>query len=284
MGEKSKIEWTDATWNPWRGCTKVSPGCKFCYAERLDKRFGRDFSKVKIASEKQFNAPRHWRDPKMIFVCSMSDFFHEDADKWRSEAWGTILSRQKHIFQILTKRAERIKDNLPMSYDWWKNNWELYKHVWFGVSVEDKEQLWRVEKLLKIPTAVRFLSVEPMLGRIDLTLKNEGMMLSRQPPYVSLDNWNTLQGKCGELKTERLSWVICGGESGPGARPMKLDWARSIRDQCKEAGVPFFMKQMGAVWAKENGSKDRKGGDINDWPEDLRIREMPKYESNRFAS
>lgn len=219
MGLKSKIEWTEATWNPWRGCSKVSEGCANCYAERESKRFGRDFSKVTKASEKTFRAPLSWEDPLKIFVCSASDFFHEGADEWREHCWHTIYDARQHTYLILTKRPERISECLP---DFGKKEWP-WPHVWLGVTAENQQMAdERIPKLLTVPAAKRFLSLEPLLESINLT-RTVGF-----PPSVS--------------------WIIAGGESGPDARPMHPNWVTFIRDQCVAAGVPFFFKQWGE-WA-----------------------------------
>ncbi len=242
MGRVSAIEWTDATWSPWVGCTKASPGCRNCYAERIDTRFGHDFSVLRRASERTFRAPMRWTRPRMIFTCSMSDFFHEAADEWREEAWEVIRLTPRHTYQILTKRPECIPECLPQD---WGNGWE---NVWLGTSVEMQEYVGRATELGEVEAAVRFLSCEPLLGPLYLIPHLEG----------------------------NVGWAIVGGESDPTApRPMSLTWVRSIRDQCQDYGVPVFVKQLGTAWARSNGGKEWKGEDPSEWPEDLRIREMP---------
>ena len=251
MGQ-TKIEWTDAVWNPVTGCTKVSEGCEHCYAERIAKRFwkGRKFGDVRIHPER-LDEPEHWRKPRRVFVCSMSDLFHEKVPfTFIGRAFRKMDFCEQHIFQILTKRIYRaaqfcLRDNLlyctGMSV--------LPQNVWLGVSCEN--QKWaaqRIPKLLQIPAAVRFVSFEPLLGPVDLT-----DIHPVKEPYIP---------------DPVLDWVIVGGESGPGARPMDPDWARSIRDQCREAGVPFFMKQMGGF--------PKKRDKLEDMPADLRIREFPR--------
>lgn len=212
MGKVSAIEWTDATWNPWLGCTKVSPGCKNCYAERIEERFGRDFSKVRRTASKTFQAPLNWQKPRMIFTCSMSDFFHEDADEWREEVWDIIDMTPRHTYQILTKRPERIEECLPKD---WGDGWP---NVWLGTSVEMQEYMWRATALGDIEARVRFLSCEPLLG--DLWLL----------PQLQ---WN-------------IGWVIVGGESDPNRpRMMNPTWVRNIQRQCYTEDVPFFFKQWG---------------------------------------
>lgn len=249
MGEISKIEWTDATWNPWHGCIKVSPGCKNCYMYRDKKRYGQDPYTVVRSKAPTFSAPLKWKDPRMVFTCSWSDFFIEEADEWRAYAWEVIRQTPHHTYQILTKRPERILDNLP-------HDWPL-KNVWLGVSIESQEQIKRAETLKQVLCYKRFLSLEPLLDRVDLC-ETFGMW------------WNSTM-QCFESVghaingSRSIDWVIVGGESGPGFRQINPDWARSIRDQCKAAGVPFFMKQM-------SGTKPN----MQVIPPDLMIREMPR--------
>lgn len=215
MGASTRIEWSEATWNPWHGCLKVSPGCAHCYMFRDKKRYGQDATKI-VRSKTTFNMPLSWEDPRLVFACSWSDFFIEEADPWRADAWEVIEATPRHTYQILTKRPERIATNLPETW--------ILPHVWLGVSVENPRFYWRIEALRRIPACVRFLSLEPLLAPMpDLPLKG-------------------------------ISWVILGGESGPGCRPMEGTWVREIRDQCAHAGVPFFFKQWGGV---KKGTKGR---------------------------
>lgn len=242
MGSKTSIEYVDATWNPWSGCTPVSPGCANCYAKRIATRFGQDFSKVTRAPDKRFREPLRWKTGKRILTCSMSDFFHKDADEWRDEAWDIIRDTSRHTYLILTKHLQRIRRSYP--YGWCVEP-QFWAHVWLGATVENQKMAdKRIPELLNVEAAVRFLSIEPMLGPVDL-LDNG---------FLADHSWR--HGVPGGI-----NWVIVGGESGPGARPMEADWARSIRDQCKAAGVPFFMKQM----AKREPI-----------PEDLNIKEFPE--------
>lgn len=238
MAEKSEIEWTEATWNPWHGCLKVSPGCKFCYMYREKAIYGQDPMKV-VRSKTKFSDPLKWREPKLVFTCSWSDWFIAEADGWRAEAWEIVRRTPQHTYQILTKRPERIEGNLPEGWP--------YPNVWLGVSVESDDYRWRIDELRKHPAAVRFLSVEPLLSEIELGSSLEG-----------------------------IDWVIVGGESGPEARPMDSSWVTKVILQCREADVPVFVKQMGEVWAKANRARDRKGGSPSEWPEGLRLREWPK--------
>lgn len=255
MGKTTNIEWTDATWNPWVGCTKVSEGCTNCYAERGTTRFGRDFAKLRRTNDRTFYAPLRWKDPQKIFVCSYSDFFHEDAEEWRAGANHVMRLCPEHTFQILTKRPENIH---------LRNHGACvlkpYPNVQLGVTVEKQEQDWRIRELLKVPAAGRFLSLEPMLGPIDLK---------------SHLGWQCACGECGIEDAcqwrKKIQWVIVGGESGPNARPMHPDWVRSVRDQCKAAGVPFFFKQWGE-WAPGSNFDEEQGipsGEYCDFGEGL---------------
>ncbi len=227
MSLLSKIEWTDATWNPVRGCTKISPGCKHCYAERFAERFrgvpGHPFElgfDLRLVPHK-LGEPLRWSEPRMIFVNSMSDLFHDQVPaSYISRVATTMQLANWHTYQVLTKRSERLRDMLsgPLL--------EVAgePHVWWGVSVEDRTYgIPRIADLQAAPAAVRFLSVEPLLEDV------------------------------GELPLEGISWVIVGGESGPGARRMQEDWVLSIREQCEAAGVAFFFKQWGGVRKKVTG-------------------------------
>jgi len=240
---KSKIEWTDRTWEPVQGCTKVSDGCRNCYAERLAKGrmkrfYPEGFGKV-ILREDKLDQPLHWRKPSKIFVCSRSDLFHPDVpEKFIDRVFFVMTNPfsnvQIHTFQILTKRPERILNGT------WLPEW---KHIWLGVSVEDQKTAdERIPILLQIPAAVRFVSYEPALG-----------------PVVFPEYW---------FPKTNIDGVILGGESGPGARPMKLEWARNVKNQCEVAGVPLFIKQLHI-----NG---RISHNMEKWPADLRVRELPE--------
>ncbi len=212
MASTSSIEWTEATWNPVTGCDRVSPGCARCYAERIAERFRGTVAfpngfDVTLRHDR-LDLPLQWRKPKKVFVNSMSDLFHDAVPvEFIQHVFATMRKAHWHQFQVLTKRSERLRV-LANEIDWPPN-------VWAGVSVENQRWVARVDDLRVVPAAVRFLSVEPLLGPVELNL-------------------------------EGIGWVIVGGESGPGARPMRLDWAVSVRDQCISAGVPFFFKQWGA--------------------------------------
>ena len=266
MSDKSKIEWTQATWNPVTGCHKVSQGCKNCYAERDWKRLaaprekpnvytGRAFTDVQCHPER-LKEPLRWTKPRMVFVNSMSDLFHEDVpDEFIDKVFAVMALCPSHTFQILTKRPERMQRYLGelvdeirrwerfgdatgpivgnLGYDAAYAGWPL-RHVWLGVSVEDQAAAdERISLLLKTPAAVRWISAEPLLGPLDFS----GERLEWLEPFHDLDPMM--------YRTPRLDWVVVGGESGPNARPMHPSWARSIRDQCQAAGVPFFFKQWG---------------------------------------
>jgi protein gp37 len=222
MGDHTAIEWADATWNPVTGCTKISPGCKHCYAERLavrlramgNPRYRAGFDVT--LHEDQLDLPLRWRRPRRIFVNSMSDLFHEDVPaEYIRRVFHTMARAGQHVFHVLTKRAERLED-IGGSLGWPAN-------VWQGVSVESEAYAWRVAHLRRVPAAVRFLSVEPLLGPI---------------PALPLHG---------------IDWVIAGGESGPGHREVDADWVRSIRDQCQAHGVAFFFKQWGGRTSKSGG-------------------------------
>lgn len=222
MAKNSNIDWTDHTWNPWQGCRKVSPGCANCYMYRAKLRFGHDPATVFLSSPATFKAPLKWRDPARVFVCSWSDFFIEDADPWRDAAWEIIRQTPHLTYQILTKRPENIAARLP---DGWP-----FQNVWIGVTAEDHERACeRLYHLLQIPAACRFVSVEPMLGPVDMV----------EAVGITMLDLDMLGGN-----DQGIHWVICGGESGPHAREMKPEWAAALKLQCQKGAVPFFMKQM----------------------------------------
>jgi protein gp37 len=211
------IEWTDKTWNPTTGCDKISPGCLHCYAEALTQRFPKNFSNgfALTLHPDRLEEPLRWRTPSRVFVNSMSDLFHEDVPlDFIRQVFSVICSTPWHIYQILTKRHERLRD-LASKVDFPEN-------VWLGVSVENQNYVDRLEDLRSVPVSVRFISCEPLLGALKLDLTG-------------------------------IDWVIVGGESGQKHRPMKLDWAQDIRDQCQNSGVAFFFKQVGGRTPKAGG-------------------------------
>lgn len=222
MGETTKISWTEHTWNPWRGCTKISPGCAHCYMYTQQERFGGN-PFVVMQTKTTWNDPLRWQREaaaagrtERVFTCSWSDFFHEDADAWRERAWQIIIRCPNLQFQILTKRPENIAERLPRTPwlgDFWGVGWP---NVWLGVSIENPAFAWRADELRKIPARVHFISAEPLLaGLPDLDLTD-------------------------------IEWLIVGGESGPGFRLMKTEWARELRDKALDAGTAFFFKQISA--------------------------------------
>ena len=262
---KTKIDWADEVWNPTTGCTKVSAGCKNCYAERIAGRFWgeRKFTEVRCHEERLLD-PLHWRKPRRVFVDSMSDLFHPDVPaEFIHDVFSSMIGygNTRHTFMILTKRPERMLEILTSElFTFWHRqdaNDHIKNHVWLGVSVENQATAdERIPLLLQTPAAVRFVSVEPMLEKIELPTY---WQYSSPDGFENNGPGNWRIGGWGE----DIDWVICGCESGPGARPMELDWARSLRDQCVEAGVAFFLKQAvingklvkmpeldGKVWAE----------------------------------
>ncbi len=210
MGFNTGIEWTDHTWGPWQGCHKVSMGCLHCYMFRDKRRYGQNPDVVIRSKPPTFNAPLKWKEPARVFVCQWSDFFIEEADAWRGEAW-EIMRRTPHLtFQILTKRPENIRARLP-------RDWPL-ENVWLGVTVENQEMMEeRIPYLFIIePEIIKFLSIEPMLGEIRLY----------------------------DITYEFIDWIIVGGETGPRARPMSAYWAYVVKNACACTKTPFFFKQM----------------------------------------
>jgi protein gp37 len=264
MSYSTEIEWTDGTWNPVTGCTKVSAGCTHCFAETLAGRFWQDrkFTDVRCHHDR-LTQPLRWRRPRRIFVNSMSDLFHPAVPAHFIDQVFEIMGacdgrsgRPRHIFQILTKRPELIDEKLyavtaelPLRY---LGGGDYLPNVWLGVSVENQATAdARIARLIEIPAAVHFVSAEPLLDHVSFA---------------------------GYL--DKLDWVIVGGESGPGARPCRIEWIRDIVRECKAANVAVFVKQLGGVvYGGDNARirlRDRKGGDPSEWPEELRVREYPR--------
>jgi protein gp37 len=349
MSDRTGISWTDATWNPIRGCSRVSEGCRHCYAERQAlriTRFDRGLGKPEgrgaydglvheVAGEARWTGqvrlvpelldqPLRLRRPRRIFVNSMSDLFHESLSEDAILAVFVTMARaQRHTFQVLTKRPARMRAVLAK----WQSggltlregvtlregSGAMLPNVWLGVSAEDQATLdARVPDLLRCPAAVRWVSLEPQLGPID-TGRYLGSpwfcpycSWSGDEPAFSAFSWESAAfcPKCHtecEARTERLDWIVQGGESGPGARPFDLAWARTTRDQCREAGTAYYLKQLGAqpkstdgrsyadlgypegVQFTGNGKgwlyhhlKHRSGADPAEWPEALRVQEFPR--------
>lgn len=269
MSDRSSIEWTDATWNPVTGCTKVSPGCDHCYAETFAERWrgtkGHHFENgfdVQLRPER-LDQPLKWRKPRRIFVNSMSDLFHDQvSDDYIARVFAVMAQASQHTFQILTKRHARMRSLLrkwaPITGTppWVHTGpWPL-PNVWLGVSVENQQ--WadiRIPALLDTPAAVRWISAEPLLG-----------------PVVLHDHW--IGADPYRHDEPRLDWVVTGGESGPGARPAHPDWFRSLRDQCQAAGIPYYFKQRGAyTWQAGSGWREP---DL--WVHDLTGQALPEHE------
>ena len=238
MADASQIERTDGTWNPVTGCTKISPGCNNCYAERFSERFrgtpGHSFETGFDLTLRpaRLQHPLTWTRPRMIFVNSMSDLFHKEVSlAFIEQVFDTMEQAHWHKFQLLTKRSSLMRDFLKVRYA----QRTPPRHIWLGVSVEDHLRVSRIRHLQQTPAGTRFLSIEPLLGPV------------------------------GKLDLVGIDWVIVGGESGPRARVMHLDWAREVRDQCVAAGVPFFFKQWGGFRPKQGG-RELDGREWNEFP------------------
>ncbi len=252
MGDKSSIEWTEATWNPTTGCDRISPGCDNCYALALARRL-KAMGQPKYQADGDprtsgpgfrlslhddaVNIPLSWREPRIIFVDSMSDLFHEDVPiHFIRRVFDVMRATPQHTYQVLTKRSKRLA-RFAGDLEWPAN-------VWMGVSVEDDRYAFRADHLRDVPAAIRFLSVEPLVGAVP------------------------------SLDFAAIDWVIVGGESGHGARSLDIDWVVDIWKRSATAGAAFFLKQLGSVWARENGYRG-KAHHMEQWPEYLRQREMP---------
>ena len=239
MAEVTSIEWTDATWNPVTGCTKISAGCDHCYAERFSERFrgtrGHPFEQGfdLTLKHERLSQPLSWRTPRMIFVNSMSDLFHKEVPtSFISKAFDTMERADWHTFQVLTKRSSIMRNFLRSRYGGGCGP----AHIWCGVSVEDGKRKSRIRHLRETPASVRFLSIEPLIDAV------------------------------GALDLDGIDWVIVGGESGPGARRMKIEWVREVRDQCIAQSVAFFFKQWGGLRPK-SGGRNLDGRQWNQFPQ-----------------
>jgi protein gp37 len=238
MADASAIEWTDATWNPVTGCTKVSRGCDNCYAERFSERFrgvpGHPFEQGfdLVLRPERLGQPLDWKRSRMIFVNSMSDLFQKEIPAaFIDRVFDSMEAAPWHVFQLLTKRSSLMRNYLRRRYA----DRPAPTHIWLGVSVEDAQGRSRIAHLRAAPAGIRFLSIEPLLASV------------------------------GRLDLNGIDWVIVGGESGPGARPMQIDWVREVRDQCTAQGVAFFFKQWGG-WRAKSGGRDLDGREWNDYP------------------
>jgi len=311
----TKIEWVKnpdgtkgETWNVVSGCTKVSEGCRNCYAARLAATRLRDHPRYRGLAVKANGAynwtgevrlnydalgdPLRWRKARMVFVPSMGDLFHVNVPNqidFIGRVLNVIGTAKQHTFQMLTKRPERACEILSTYYD--ALGLAPFENLWLGVSIENQKSAdERIPHLLQTPAALRFLSIEPMLEKIDISRWLGDVMDCPVHGPMARKYWNTQKSCTLCMREQRcsaadaphfirnlrkgISWVIIGGESGPGARPMHPDWARDIRDQCRAAGVPLFVKQMGSAYP-HRPHKDLHGTDMWYWPTDLRIRKMP---------
>ncbi len=277
MADKSKIQWTDATWNPITGCSVVSPGCTNCYAMKLagtrmkhhwsregltcDSKAGPVWNGQMRFNEEWLDQPLRWRKPRMVFVCAHGDLFHKSVpDEWIEDVFDVMNKAHWHRFQVLTKRPERMREFMSHA------PWPL-PNVWLGVSVEDQQRAdERIPHLLATPAAKRFVSYEPALGPVN---------------FWSDANYPLPGGGTGSAFDwgNGVNWIIVGGESGPGARPFDIAWVRSTIEQCRAAGVSCFVKQLGRnpvhPWGGSIHLSNPKGDDMAEWPDDLRVREMP---------
>lgn len=285
MSTSTSIEWTDTTWNPTRGCSRVSPGCTNCYAERQARRFAGKNGAYEglIHSTGSWNGgitlvegaldePYRWRKPRRVFVDSMSDLFHERVPfEFIDKVFETMINTP-HTYQVLTKRPARMREYMmdarrPRRV----REGELPANIWLGVSVEDQERAdERIPILLSTPAAVRFLSCEPLLGEINLRLETNAPLWAGDGPGA----------KCRASDRLGLHWVIIGGESGNKARPTIIGDIRILKEQCEAANVPVFVKQLGTHPMNWLGVRfdisDRKGKIMDEWPADLRIRQFPR--------
>lgn len=338
MPDKTGIQWTDATWNPVTGCSKVSPGCAHCYAEAVAKRFPEKFTDDGtfrpwspenaahnvLLHRDRLDQPLRWKRPRMVFVNSMSDLFHEQIP-WRfiAEVFAVMSIADQHVFQVLTKRpglmqraltwpmfwlhlnAERLRRGYPVlpggMSDGWPTGGKVLPNVWLGVSIESRRYLERADVLRATPAAVRFISAEPLLGPLVAPWEFQPNVLDIPAAWAlqragvrhKTDRCSAIAGggaflcdcgavedeakrwwQMGQLNLEQIDWLIVGGESGGGARPMKVDWVTDLIGRAGHAGTAMFVKQLGNVLANELGARG-KGGQPLEWPEELRVREMP---------
>lgn len=294
------IQWTDATWNPVTGCTRISPGCARCYIERTPpfRMAGRRFARVGSEATTgvqlhpdRLSKPVHWRKPRRVFVCSLADLFHDEVpDHFIYDVFQAMYQAPQHVFQVLTKRPERLlawyqdfRAGFIGGTDRFDECWPL-PNVWLGVSIENARYTWRADVLREIPAVVRFISAEPLLDSLFEGFDNPKKL--RQFRDLGMDP--CLRGR-GPLDLTGIDWLIAGGESGPGARGCDLAWIRELREACREAGAAFFVKQLGSspyTWEHPPHLsrpfrfaaeiRNSKGGDISEWPADLRIREFPR--------
>lgn len=301
MAENSKIGWTDHTFNPWTGCTKVSPGCTRCYAESWGKRSG--LAEWGPRGDRRRTTAANWRKPlawnraaeaagrpALVFCASLADVFEgketmpADAlpivERARTDLWEMVEATPWLIWLMLTKRVENVMQMVPPAWLSALGAWP--RNVWIGATAEDQEQAdKRIPELLKIPAPVRFLSCEPLIGPVDLDplwCERHGRehILNEAPGQPWCVECDTEVGGPGWLGIDGINWIIAGGESGHGARVMRVDWYRALMRQAAGAGVPFFGKQMGAIQAGLMELKHPKGEDPEEWPQDLQVRQFPE--------
>lgn len=284
--ENTEIEWATHSFNPWQGCVKISDGCTICYAETLSKRWGKDIWGPAKTTSRQLTSDSYWNEPikwnrkakemgerHRVFCASMSDVFedHPQVLDARRRLLDLIVNTPHLDWLLLTKRPENVNWMIEQATGFSESAMWFHTvgdHVWMGTSVEDQANAdKRIPELLNVPAKIRFLSCEPLLGPVDI--KNH---LHRRLQYYFPV---TAYGEAREYLTEKIDWVIVGGESGHGARLMDLSWADSLIAQCQAAGVAIHVKQLGSVFAKKMQLNSAKGGDWNEWPERLRIREYP---------
>lgn len=264
MGADTKIAWCEFSWNPWQGCTKVSPGCKYCYMFRDKIKFGQDPNVVVRSAPATFDKPLKTREGRLIFTCSWSDFFHPDADPWRPDAWDIIRRTPHHRYLLLTKRPQRFKEADVLPPLWYGETFEEraversgYDHVGIGVSVEEQEYVRRVHQSTR--AKMNFISAEPLIGPVNLFADD----------------------LAGVEFTQFYDWLIIGGESGNETgmyryRECRLEWIEDLVEQARMVGKAVFVKQLGTHLAKRLGLKHRAGADPSEWPAHLQIQEFPE--------
>lgn len=264
MPERTSIEWTDATWNPTTGCTRVSAGCDHCYADRLSRRLLADTYRARLPVvntaanrrdpfavrtwPERLSIPASWRRPRRIFVNSMSDLFHKEVpEDFVRRCFEVMLGVGRHVYQVLTKRPARAAKFVRRHADLFPSG--LPSHIWIGTSVENQAVAYRVRHLLAVPASVRFLSCEPLIGPLDLS----GFLSGRDTGRSDAPGHGNRSGLRAEDAPPKLHWVIVGGESGPDARQMAPEWVRTVRDHCATSAIPFFFKQWGGRTPKAGG-------------------------------
>jgi protein gp37 len=300
VSTNSKIEWTDATVNPIRArdigkfgtghvgwfCEKISPGCANCYASKMNTWRGNGYeflpefaNRVELfLDEKTLDSVLHWKKPRKIFWCDMTDMFQDAVkDEWLDAIFRVMAKTPQHTHQVLTKRPARMRNYMPR----WKPVGMILPNVWLGVSVENQHFAdERIPLLLQTPAAKRFISAEPLLDQVNLLNITVCKSYSDKPITLNALRAEVCPRDNSSFTHPALDWVIVGGESGPGARMFNVFWATILRLQCKAAGVPFFVKQLGGNaldrFAGFYEFSDKKGGDPSEWPPDLRVREFPQ--------